>query len=72
MTKQSRLAKEKSPVRLSKQDGRFYHLKAGKKRPRDGHSKARQSGFRMSTVNILIYDISLVGHSRKLIEKTFA
>jgi hypothetical protein len=50
VTKRSRLAEEKSLVRLSKQDGRFYHLKAGKKRPRDGHLKAGQSGFRMSTV----------------------
>jgi hypothetical protein len=55
MTKWSRLAKEKSPVWFSIQNGRQSHLKAGhKKHPRDGHSKAGPSGFWWGTVTIII------------------
>jgi hypothetical protein len=51
MTKRSRLAEEKSPVLLWKQDGQFYHLKPGhKKCPRDDRSNAGRSSFRMYTV----------------------
>jgi hypothetical protein len=51
MTKRSRLAEEKSPVRLSKQDGRFYHLKPGlKKCLKNDHLNTGQSSIQWFTV----------------------
>jgi hypothetical protein len=54
-SKRSRLEVKKPSIRLSKQDGGFYHLKTGhKKCPRDDHSKLGLSGFRMYTVYVYI------------------
>jgi hypothetical protein len=52
MPKRSRLAEEKSSVRISNGQNKMAdHLKPGpKKCPRDGHLNAGSSGFRMYTV----------------------
>jgi hypothetical protein len=55
MKKRSRLAEEKSPVRLSIQNGGQMRSKVGLKNcPRDGHSNAGSYGFRWGTVFLML------------------